>query len=70
MVVKNRIRVEIFFTVVNPMLACTAMAFVKNMWLKQTVMKVDGMSMGKKDALSAKYSLNGMACGALAVDVC
>jgi hypothetical protein len=28
-----------------------------------------GMSVAKKDALNAKYSLNGKACGVLAVDV-
>ena len=46
------------------------MVFVKSMVLNQTVMKVEGMSMDKKDALSVKYSLNGMAYGVLVVGVC
>jgi len=49
---------------------CIVMVLVKNMWLKVTVRKVVDMNKVKNDAHNVKCSLNGKACGVLAVDVC
>ena len=58
-----------FFTVAFIVLWCSATVFVKSTGPNLTVMRVDDMSMDKKDVLTAKYSLSGKACGVLAVGV-
>jgi hypothetical protein len=45
------------------------MDIVKNLRLEVTVMKVEDMNRVKNGVLNVRYLLNGMDCGALAVDV-
>ena len=46
------------------------MDLVKNTRQQVPVLVAADMNWDKRDALNVNYSLTGMACGALAVDVC
>jgi hypothetical protein len=46
------------------------MDIVNNSRLKAIVMRVEDMNKAKNDVLNVNYSLNGMVCGVLVVDVC
>jgi hypothetical protein len=46
------------------------MGIVNNSKLKAIVLRVEDMNKVKNDVLNVNYSLNGMVCGVLVVDVC
>ena len=52
------------------MTSCNAPMFVIITRSNQTATMMEDMILVKKDALNARYSLNGMVCDVLFVDVC